>query len=152
MSTVYGNEANDFKDDPEGDAAWVAEMQARDELLSTQRAPPVKHAATAKAKSSPKSAHKLVIGDDVELAQFLADGALQGVVYAEGEFWRYGETHWKAIPSHELSAEVRKLSGMRYGKKRTIAISGQRIKSILSVLEGICVFRPIAITDSSGRR
>jgi phage/plasmid-associated DNA primase len=92
----------------------------------------------------------LHVGDDVELAQFLANTELQGVVYAEGEFWRYNVTHWKALPSHELSAKVRNLSGRRYGAHGLISISGPRIKSILSVLEGILAQPDFFATSTLG--
>jgi phage/plasmid-associated DNA primase len=103
-------------------------------------------ARSKRTKSSPEDAcalnargkHKrLKVGDDVELAQKLADSVMPGVVYAEGAFWRYAATHWKEIPSHELNAAIRKLSGLSYGAQGKIAISGQRIKSIASVLADI---------------
>jgi phage/plasmid-associated DNA primase len=96
-----------------------------------------------KANGAAKPGHKrasrpkLTIGDDVELAQHLADGALKGTVYAEGEFWRYRETHWHAIPKHEISSAVHKLSGLHYSGKGIVNLSGGRIKSILEVLADI---------------
>jgi hypothetical protein len=100
------------------------------------RAMAARHIARLES-SKPARAMPLELGDDVHLAQFLADAAFKDVIYAEGKFWRYTVTHWKAVPSHELSAEVRKLSGMKYGENSIISISGPRIKSILSVLEDI---------------
>jgi phage/plasmid-associated DNA primase len=103
-------------------------------------------------KTKRKAGPKLSIGDDVELAQHLANGAMQGVVYAEGEFWRYGKTDWKAIPQHEMSSAVHKLSGLRYGgdDKRTVSLSGGRIKSILEVLADILAIPEFFAEASQG--
>jgi hypothetical protein len=71
------------------------------------------------------------------LAEFLARGEMKGVVYAEGFFRRYEDTHWQQIQRHELSAIVRKLSGMPYGEGGKISISGPRIRAIIEVLSDI---------------
>jgi hypothetical protein len=118
----------------------IDDLQARERITDKRRFPTEADAKAAVEVALTKLTSrkpKLRIGDDVELAEFLADGVLQGSVYAEGLFWRYDGTHWKEIPSHEMSSEVRKLSGMGYGDNGTITVSGPRIKSILSVLEDI---------------
>jgi hypothetical protein len=73
--------------------------------------------------------------DEVELARYLQRKEMQGVVYDEGEFWRYGKTHWEAIPPHELSQMVQKLSGLTYGENRMkVRISKARAAGILGFL------------------
>jgi len=80
---------------------------------------------------------ELQVGDDAEHAEFLVQSQMRNVVHAEGSFWRYEQTHWKAIPEHHLSAIVRKLSGMPYGESGKVNISGKRIDSIIRVLADI---------------
>jgi hypothetical protein len=55
--------------------------------------------------------------------------------YDEGEFWRYVKTHWEAIPQHELSLMVQKLSGLTYSENRMkVRISKSRAAGILGFL------------------
>jgi phage/plasmid-associated DNA primase len=73
--------------------------------------------------------------DEVELARYLQRKEMQGVIYDEGEFWRYIGTHWEAIPPHDLSQMVQKLSGLTCGENRAkVRISKTRSAGILGFL------------------
>ena len=74
-------------------------------------------------------------GDHPVLAKYLERKHLEGVVYAEGDFWRYTKTHWEAIPPHELSRMVQRLSGLTYGDRRAkVFITKNSATSILGFL------------------
>jgi phage/plasmid-associated DNA primase len=93
------------------------------------------NAAPPGQKDASEDPDHLEHGDHSVLARYLERKHMQGVVYAEGAFWRYENTHWKAIPAHELSRLVQKLSGLTYGENRAkVFISKNSAASILGFL------------------
>jgi phage/plasmid-associated DNA primase len=116
--------------DPEQYSDFLANMAA---LVGDQ----VHRKSRAEERRKARGPVELQVGDDAELAEYLVNSQMRDVVYAEGSFWRYERTHWKAIPDHLLSAMVRKLSGMPYGESGKVNISGKRIDSIIRVLADI---------------
>ena len=92
-------------------------------------------ATPPETKSPSEDPDHLEHGDHPVLAKYLERKYLEGVVYAEGAFWRYEKTHWKAIPAHELSRLVQKLSGLTHGENRAkVFISKNSAASILGFL------------------
>jgi hypothetical protein len=92
-------------------------------------------AALPGQKATSENPDHLEHGDHSVLARYLERRHMQGVVYAEGAFWRYEKTHWKAIQAHELSQLVQKLSGLTYGENcAKVFISKNSAASILGFL------------------
>lgn len=81
----------------------------------------------------------LEIGSDVEIADRVGEDlrrAWGDVVHAEGEFWRYGETHWLVIPDHELRCAVHDYDGAHFktptGEPSRVKLSKGRVDSVLN--------------------
>jgi phage/plasmid-associated DNA primase len=80
----------------------------------------------------------VLIGSDVEIAkrvhQDLSDEYGE-IIHAEGEFWRYGETHWEAIPEHEMRLAAHVYDGAFYetpkGEPTRVKLGKSRVDSIL---------------------
>jgi putative DNA primase/helicase len=79
----------------------------------------------------------LEIGSDVEIAKDMA-AALRGVVWCEGEFWRYVGTHWEPIPRDEMRRRAQAYDGRRWGARGwRLRLGKGRIDSILHELGAI---------------
>lgn len=86
-------------------------------------------------------AHALFIGSDVEISSRVRDDltAKYGkILYAEGHIWRYGGTHWEAIPDHELRLATHTYDGAEYetpkGEPSRVKLGKSRVDSILNEL------------------
>ena len=76
----------------------------------------------------------LEIGSDVEIAMCMAAG-LCGVVWCEGEFWRYIGTHWEPIPRDAIRRSAQAYDGHLWGYQgRRVRLGKARIDSILHEL------------------
>jgi phage/plasmid-associated DNA primase len=144
MSNEYIRSPEDVQGETEPEAdkdmRWTpkSDVQIVDAIAGLIEAATLKTEQSAKVRRRRRAERAVLkIGDDVELAQYLADGELRDTVYSEDEFWRYDKTHWRRIPKHEMSAAVRKLSGMEYGERGVTGLSAGRIKSVLEVLADI---------------
>ena len=105
----------------------------------------------------------VLIGSDVEIAnrihQDLA-GQHGEIVHAEGEFWRYGDTHWEAIPEHELRLAAHIYDGAYYetpkGEPSRVKLGKSRVDSILHELATLLTepkffaWSPVGINCASG--
>ena len=60
------------------------------------------------------------------------------VLYDQGCFWGYSETHWKEIIADELRLIVHQFDGIRYGKNSRIKLSKNSIDGIINELSVIC--------------
>jgi phage/plasmid-associated DNA primase len=84
----------------------------------------------------------LETGSDVELAQALhlkLRHTYGEVVFCEGKFWHYGETHWVELAGTELWRMAFGYNGMRYGKKDLmVKLAAGRVESIVKCLEKLC--------------
>ncbi len=83
--------------------------------------------------------HHLAIGSDVEIAGRVGEDlhrAYGDIVHAEGRFWRYGGTHWDAIPEHELRLAVHPYDGAFFktpaGEPSRVKLSKARVDSVLN--------------------
>ncbi|EKE44938.1 ATPase-like protein [Oceaniovalibus guishaninsula JLT2003] len=64
------------------------------------------------------------------------------IVHAEGEFWRYGGTHWEAIPDHELRLPVHAYDGAGFltpaGEPSNVKLTKTRVDSVLHECAALC--------------
>ena len=87
----------------------------------------------------------LSIGSDVEIARRVREDLTERhgrIVHAEGAFWRYGGTHWEAIPEHELRPPVHAYDGAKFftpaGEPSNVKLNKSRINSILNECAALC--------------
>ena len=87
----------------------------------------------------------LEIGSDVEISKVLLkrlNDTYDHVVYADGEIWHYGETHWQSFPEPTLRRLVQEFDGARYptpsGSLAWIKLGKGKINSILHELLTNC--------------
>lgn len=62
-------------------------------------------------------APRLAIGSDVEIARRVRDDLQRAfglLVHAEGAFWRFEATCWRAIPEHEMRVAVHSYDGASF--------------------------------------
>ncbi len=83
----------------------------------------------------------VLIGSDVEIANRIHQDLAEeygNIVHTEGEFWRYGDTHWEAIPEHELRLAAHLYDGAYYetpkGEPSRVKLGKGRVDSILHEL------------------
>lgn len=88
---------------------------------------------------------ELDVGSDVEIARQLLEELSDRhgrIVYAEGEFWRYDKSHWKALAAHELRLLVHLFDGARFdspkGDRSTVKLTRYRIDSVLYECAAMC--------------
>jgi P4 family phage/plasmid primase-like protien len=88
---------------------------------------------------------RLYIGSDVEIAKRVREDLTERhgrIVHAEGEFWRYGGTHWEAIPDHELRLPVHAYDGAGFetpaGEPSNVKLTKTRVDSILNECAALC--------------
>ncbi len=80
----------------------------------------------------------LEIGSDVEIARRVGENLTREfgqIIHTEGSFWRYGATHWEAIPHHEMRVAIHKYDGLEFrnGKSSSaVRLGKQRIDSVLN--------------------
>jgi putative DNA primase/helicase len=95
--------------------------------------------APGETEGAPESSfHSFTTGSDVELAGALSQRLqrLYGtVVFAEGRFWHYGETHWVEITETTLWCMAFEFNGERYGSKGVVKLASGRVESIVKCLE-----------------
>jgi hypothetical protein len=74
-------------------------------------------------------------GDDVEIAECIAQdllGKYGEIVYAEGDFWRYRDTHWVVLSRSEIRKHAHRYSGLFYGTTgRRLQLNRPRLDSII---------------------
>lgn len=88
---------------------------------------------------------KLYIGSDVEIAKRVREDLTERhgrIVHADGEFWRYGGTHWEAIPDHELRLPVHAYDGAEFltpaGEPSNVKLTKTRVNSVLNECTALC--------------
>ena len=88
----------------------------------------------------------------------LAETALQGPapVYANGELWRYQDTHWQKVEGFEQRKWIQDLDGNRFGQKGVLHANKSLIDGVLTELHAMCAVPdffdnpPIGINCDSG--
>ena len=87
----------------------------------------------------------LFIGSDVEMAKRVREDLTDRhgrIVHADGEFWRYGGTHWEAIPDHELRLSVHAYDGASFetpaGEPSNVKLTKTRVNSVLNECAALC--------------
>lgn len=88
---------------------------------------------------------RLSIGSDVEIARRVREDLIERhgrIVHTDGEFWRYGGTHWEAIPPHELRLPVHAYDGAGFqtpaGEPSNVKLTKGRVDSILNECAALC--------------
>lgn len=88
---------------------------------------------------------RLFIGSDVEIAKRVREDLTERhgrIVHADGAFWRYGGTHWEAIPDHELRLPVHAYDGAGFetpaGDPSNVKLTKTRVDSILNECAALC--------------
>lgn len=81
-------------------------------------------------------------GSHVEIAQYLKQQFVNqdhvAPVHAEGDLWRYKDTHWELMNEKALRREIHKLEGTRFAKKRRLKIMKSLIDGVISELAAMC--------------
>ncbi len=92
----------------------------------------------------PDAACELEIGSDVEIAHRVAADLRERhgqIVFDEGEFWYFGDTHWMAVDrGSELRIAVHRYDGAAYqtnGERRVVRLSKGRIDSALNEMAAL---------------
>ena len=88
----------------------------------------------------------------------LAETALWGPepVYADGELWRYQDTHWQKVEGFEQRKWIQDLDGISYGQKGVLHANKSLIDGVLTELHAMCAVpdffdnSPIGINCDSG--
>ncbi len=85
-----------------------------------------------------REAAKLNIGSDIEIAERVREDLERRwgeLVYTEGKFWRYGDTHWLDIPEHFLRLATHQYDGALFnssaGKTASVKLNKSRVDSVL---------------------
>lgn len=77
-------------------------------------------------------------GTDVELADAvirdMEDKYGSALIYSEGAFYAFRETHWRALPEPELANAIYRFDRAPYGQSGTVRITDGRAKSILAIM------------------
>lgn len=88
---------------------------------------------------------RLFIGSDVEIAKRVREDLTERhgrIVHADGEFWRYGGTHWEAIPDHELRLPVHAYDGAGFetpaGEPSNVKLTKTRVNSVINECAALC--------------
>jgi len=86
-------------------------------------------------------ARTVLIGSDVEISTRIRDDLQEKygqVIYDEGQFWRYGTTHWEPIGARELRLLTHAYDGALYetpkGEPSRVRLGKGRVDSILNEL------------------
>lgn len=100
---------------------------------------------------------ELYIGSDVEIAKRVREDLTERhgrIVHADGAFWRYGGTHWEAIPDHELRLPVHTYDGARFetpaGEPSNVKLTQTRVNSVLNECAALCAMPGFFDTPPAG--
>jgi putative DNA primase/helicase len=92
----------------------------------------------APAGDAERARATLQIGSDVEIARRVAEDLhadLGEVIVCDGRFWHYRNTHWEAVPDHELRTAVHRYDGALYvtpmHSTEAVKLSKPRVTSVL---------------------
>jgi len=115
------------------------------------------------ASACGNQARTVFIGSDVEIANRVREDLVDKygkIIHAEGHFWRYGTTHWEAIPNHELRLITHIYDGATYqtpkGEPTRVKLGKGRVDSTLYELAALLTEEkffadaPVGINCSSG--
>lgn len=98
-----------------------------------------------RAEEADTGRKRLFIGSDVEIAKRVREDLTERhgrIVHADGEFWRYGGTHWEAIPDHELRLPVHAYDGAGFetpaGEPSNVKLTKTRVNSVLNECAALC--------------
>tara|TARA_B110000008_G_scaffold255288_1_gene271897 strand:- start:855 stop:3143 length:2289 start_codon:yes stop_codon:yes gene_type:complete len=84
----------------------------------------------------------LKTGSQVEIARLLKPILMEKkyttVIYDQGCFWGFQETHWKEIISEEIRITIHQFDGIKYGKNSKLKLSKIFIDGIINELAVIC--------------
>jgi hypothetical protein len=78
---------------------------------------------------------RLARGSDIEIAKrVIADlqSQRETVVFCDGTFWYYDDTHWRAIDGAELRCAVHSYDGVGYGAKGVVKLGKPRVDSVIN--------------------
>jgi hypothetical protein len=116
-----------------------------------------------RATAAALGARTVLIGSDVEIANRIHHDLVREydeIIHADGALWRYGETHWEAIPEHELRLAAHVYDGAYYetpkGEPSRVKLGKSRVDSILFEMVTLVtepkffVDTPIGINCASG--
>jgi putative DNA primase/helicase len=99
----------------------------------------------------------VAIGSDVEIAGRVCEDLQRSygeILHTEGHFWRYGESHWQAIPEHELRLAVHDYDGARFrtpaGEPSRVKLSKSRVDSALNELAALVATPSFFETTATG--
>lgn len=108
-------------------------------------------------------APRLAIGSDVEIARRVRDDLQRkhgAIIHAEGAFWRFEATCWRAIPEHEMRVAVHSYDGASFltpaGEPSAVKLSKGRVDSALHEMAALAsvpdffTVPPIGINCMSG--
>jgi 5S rRNA maturation endonuclease (ribonuclease M5) len=125
---------------------WLKAGGNREQLLALADAAPEYGTTTAdevrlreEGNSSPLS-----IGSDAEIARCVADDLEHRhgrILFTEGEFWRYGGTHWEPFPAETLWLAAYQYDGAHYslpgGGKSVVRLGKSRVESIIACMKPV---------------
>ena len=98
-------------------------------------------AKTLGYQPSPSKVH-LKTGSQVEIATrlkpILTKEKYREVIYDQGSFWGYNETHWTEISTDEIRLTVHLFDGTKYGKNSRLKLSKNSIDGTINELSVIC--------------
>lgn len=88
----------------------------------------------------------------------LAETELRGPapVYADGELWRYQDTHWQKVEGFEQRKWIQDLDGIKFGQRGRLHANKSLIDGVLTELHAMCAVPdffenlPIGINCDSG--
>ena len=93
----------------------------------------------------------LQVGSDVEIARCVAQLLRQErgeVIFSEGDFWYYTQSHWRPIGNYELRCVVHRYDGVSISGRQPVKLSKARIDSVLNEMAAM-LERPDFFTEAS---
>jgi putative DNA primase/helicase len=100
---------------------------------------------------------RLNIGSDVEIARRVIEdlrGKYGEIIYCEGMFWHFNETHWMAIPDEALRLAIYRYGGVIFvtpeDKLQATKLNRARIDSILACMQPALVDEDFFTTSAIG--
>jgi phage/plasmid-associated DNA primase len=104
---------------------------------------------------TPSSETDLLVGSDIEIARRVAldlHKEFGEVVFSDGRFWHYQDTHWRAVDEYELRRAVHAYDGTIYqtpaGQPVAVKLSKSRVTSAIHEM-GAMLAQPDFFADAS---